>query len=96
MIVSGANLYLQPTDVSRAEQLFSKAAVVVCQLEVPPETSLAALIAGKKHGGVFMHECVGWVGGWRGWRWGGESVCKGNNWHGKEKFKMFVVHVAAH
>ena len=67
MIVSGANLYLQPTDVSRAEQLFSKAAVVVCQLEVPPETSLAALIAGKKHGGVFMHECVcvcvlgGWV-----------------------------------
>lgn len=63
MIVSGANLYLQPTDVSRAEQLFSKAAVVVCQLEVPPETSLAALIAGKKHGGVFMHECVGWMGG---------------------------------
>ena len=96
MIVSGANLYLQPTDVSRAEQLFSKAAVVVCQLEVPPETSLAALIAGKKHGGVFMHECVcvcvlgGWV--WGGWR--GESVCKGNNWHGKEKF--FVEHMAAH
>ena len=58
MIVSGANLYLQPTDVSRAEQLFSKAAVVVCQLEVPPETSLAALIAGKKHGGVFVHEFV--------------------------------------
>ena len=55
MIVSGANLYLQPTDVSWAEQLFSKAAVVVCQLEVPPETSLAALIAGKKHGGVFVH-----------------------------------------
>ena len=47
MIVSGANLSLQPTDVSRAEQLFSKAAVVVCQLEVPPETSLAALIAGR-------------------------------------------------
>ena len=58
MIVSGANLSLQPTDVSRAEQLFSKAAVVVCQLEVPPETSLAALIAGRKHGGVFVHVCV--------------------------------------
>ena len=77
MIVSGANLYLQPTDVSKAEQLFSKAAVVVCQLEVPPETSLAALIAGKKHGGVFVHEfvcvCV----------CGGGGVCKGKNWHEK-------------
>ena len=58
MIVSGANLSLQPTDVSRAEQLFSKAAVVVCQLEVPPETSLAALIAGRKHGGVCVSVCV--------------------------------------
>lgn len=76
MIVSGANLYLQPTDVSRAEQLFSKAAVVVCQLEVPPETSLAALIAGKKHGGVFMHECVCvcWVDGVGGGGGGGGRV----------------------
>ena len=91
MIVSGANLYLQPTDVSKAEQLFSKAAVVVCQLEVPPETSLAALIAGKKHGGVFVHEYV----------CGGGGVCKGKNWHEKVQTLlkaqvMFVVHMATH
>ena len=79
MIVSGANLYLQPTDVSRAEQLFSKAAVVVCQLEVPPETSLAALIAGKKHGGVFMHECVCVLGGWGGGGGGGGGSTHGSS-----------------
>ena len=61
VIVSGANLTLGPADVAAAESLFSKAAVVVCQLEVPPETSLAALIAGKKHGGmcpVIVHLCA--------------------------------------
>ena len=61
VIVSGANLTLGPADVASAESLFLKAAVVVCQLEVPPETSLAALVAGKKHGGLFLvsvHVCL--------------------------------------
>ncbi len=57
MIVDGANNTLSPADVQRAESsLLSGASVVVCQLEVPLETTLAALKAGKKHGGVSV--CV--------------------------------------
>lgn len=52
MIVSGANDQLSPTDVEKAESIISSAAVVVCQLEIPPETSLAALALAKKHGGI--------------------------------------------
>ena len=52
VIVSGANNKLSPADVEKAESLISSAAVVVCQLEVPPETSLAALALAKKHEGI--------------------------------------------
>ena len=52
VIVSGANDKLSPADVEKAESLISSAAVVICQLEVPPETSLAALVLAKKHGGI--------------------------------------------
>ena len=51
VIVSGANDKLSPTDVKNAEPLISSASVLICQLEVPPETSLAALTLAKKHGG---------------------------------------------
>ena len=62
MIVSGANLDLRPSDVQQAESLIAKATVVVCQLEVAPEISLAALKLGKKHRGmalpdVYSHTC---------------------------------------
>lgn len=59
VIVSGANDKLSPADVEKAESLISSAAVVICQLEVPPKTTLAALALAKKHGGnwmlLFMH-----------------------------------------
>ena len=55
VIVSGANSKLSPADVAQAESLISSAAVVICQLEVPPETSLAALALAKKHGGTFIY-----------------------------------------
>ena len=62
MIVSGANDKLSPADVEEAESLISSAAVVICQLEVPPKTTLAALTLAKKHGGIcmflFRHACV--------------------------------------
>lgn len=54
VIVSGANDQLSPADVEKAESLISSAAVVICQLEIPPETSLAALVLAKKYGGIKM------------------------------------------
>lgn len=60
MIVSGANDKLSSADVEEAESLISSAAVVICQLEVPPKTTLAALTLAKKHGGVcmFLFRCA--------------------------------------
>ena len=55
VIVSGANLHLRPSDVQQAESLIAVATVVVCQLEVSPEISLAALQMAKKHGGMYGH-----------------------------------------
>lgn len=52
VIASGANDQLSPADIQKAESLISSAAVVICQLEVPLETSLAALALAKKHGGI--------------------------------------------
>lgn len=52
MIVSGANMSLSCEDVNRAEPLIANASVVVCQLEVTPGTTLAALKLAKKHGGI--------------------------------------------
>ncbi|KAK7488622.1 hypothetical protein BaRGS_00020075 [Batillaria attramentaria] len=49
VIVAGANLLLSEQDVAAAESVISKAKVVVCQLEVPPATSLAALKLAKSH-----------------------------------------------
>lgn len=55
VIASGANDQLSPADVEKAESLISSAAVVICQLEIPLETSLAALALAKKHGGIINY-----------------------------------------
>ena len=54
VIVAGANLLLSEQDVSAAAEMISQAKVVVCQLEVPPTTSLAALTLAKSQGGQFQ------------------------------------------
>jgi ribokinase len=52
VIVSGANMTLSPADVQAAAHLIRGSKVVVCQLEVPPETSLEALRLAKQNGVV--------------------------------------------
>lgn len=49
VIVSGANMKLTEFDVQQAEALISSAKVVICQLEVKPEVSLAAMKLAKLH-----------------------------------------------
>ena len=51
VIISGANNFLSPEDVNAASDMVATAKVVVCQLEVPLETTLKALEIGKKGGG---------------------------------------------
>ena len=51
MIVSGANQCLLPEEVREARAVLSGAKVVVCQLEIAPETTLAALKLAKELGG---------------------------------------------
>ena len=55
VIVSGANMELTPTDVQAAAHLVQGAKVVVCQLEVPLDTSLEALRLAKQNGGLCGH-----------------------------------------
>ncbi|CAI8004815.1 Ribokinase [Geodia barretti] len=50
VIVSGANMTLSPADVQAAAHLIRGSKVVVCQLEVPPDTSLEALRLAKQNG----------------------------------------------
>lgn len=52
VIVSGANMTLRPTDVQNAMELIIRSKVVICQLEIPQETSLEALRLAKKHNGM--------------------------------------------
>lgn len=52
MIVSGANSKLTPADVNGAAELISAAKVVICQLEIPRETTLEALRLGRHGGGA--------------------------------------------
>lgn len=51
VIISGTNLLLTPEEINKAEPLISKAKVVICQLEITEEATLAALRLAKKHGG---------------------------------------------
>lgn len=50
VIVPGANMGLTPDDVDRAADMIGSAAVLICQLEVPVETTLAALRVGRQAG----------------------------------------------
>ncbi|XP_064623530.1 ribokinase-like [Lineus longissimus] len=50
VIVSGANLKLSEEDLNKAENIIKSSKVMVCQLEVRPEITLAALRMAKKHG----------------------------------------------
>lgn len=45
---------LRPTDVQNAMELIIRSKVVICQLEVPQETSLEALRLAKKHNGMIL------------------------------------------
>ena len=51
VIVAGANLLLNEKDLVLAEDLIKSSKVLVCQLEIPHETTLAALKLARKHGG---------------------------------------------
>jgi len=54
VIVPGANFDLTPEDVREAESAISEADIVVCQLEVPHETTLEALRLAKRGGAVTL------------------------------------------
>jgi sugar/nucleoside kinase (ribokinase family) len=51
VIVGGANLALRPEEVQETRNLVATAKVVICQLEISPETTLAALKLAKELGG---------------------------------------------
>ena len=51
VIVAGANLLLNEKDLVLAEDLIKSSKVLVCQLEIPHETTLAALKMARKHCG---------------------------------------------
>ena len=53
--MGGSNLELSEADVYAAEDVISKAAVMVCQLEIPQQVSLLALKLAKKHGGKYAN-----------------------------------------
>jgi ribokinase len=50
IVVAGANGLLRPADIEAAGEVLTSADVVVCQLEVPAETSLAALQLARRAG----------------------------------------------
>ena len=56
MIVSGANSQLDPDDVQAASDLIARAKVLICQFEVPMNTSLAALKLAKQKGKLIAME----------------------------------------
>ncbi len=50
IVVTGANDLLTPEEVEAARPLIAAAQVLVCQLEIPPETTLAALRIARDEG----------------------------------------------
>ncbi|ELT97763.1 hypothetical protein CAPTEDRAFT_20019 [Capitella teleta] len=52
IIVKGANDTLTEQDVANSEDVISKAKVLICQLEISPHISLAAIKLARKHGVV--------------------------------------------
>lgn len=51
VIVAGANMLLGEEELERAHSALAKAKVLVCQLEVSPQTSLQALRMARKSRG---------------------------------------------
>ena len=51
VIVSGANMLLDETNIRAAEDVIKSAKVMVCQLEISPKTTLEAMTLAKKHRG---------------------------------------------
>lgn len=51
VIVPGANLLLDRTDLLNAEGIISRSKVMLCQLEISPQITLQALKLGREHGG---------------------------------------------
>ncbi|XP_060078935.1 ribokinase-like [Ylistrum balloti] len=49
VIVAGANLLLTEDDVRAAEAVVKETKIVICQLEIPAQSTLAALKLAKKH-----------------------------------------------
>ena len=60
VIVGGANQRLCVSDVAAADGLIGSARVLLCQLEVPLETTLAALRAARAHGGQSDSPAISW------------------------------------
>jgi len=52
--VGGANSCLSPEEVGAARDLVACAKVVVCQLEIEPKTTLAALKMARELGGKLV------------------------------------------
>lgn len=50
VIVAGANLLLNTEDLKKAAKTISRAKVMICQLEITPETSLEALMMAHSNG----------------------------------------------
>lgn len=50
IIISGANNLLTESDVAAADIIISRAKVLICQLEILPETTLCAMRLAKKNG----------------------------------------------
>lgn len=51
VIVSGANMLLSESDVMEAETVIKGCKVLLCQLEIANNTTLAALKLARKHNG---------------------------------------------
>jgi len=56
IIISGANMEMDETDIARAESAFREAKVVMLQLEIPVSTSVAAAKMAKEKGAVVVFD----------------------------------------
>lgn len=54
VVVSGSNMSMKPEDVHKKNQLFSRASVVLTQLEIPVETVSSVAELAKKNEAVFI------------------------------------------
>ncbi len=54
VVAAGSNMRLTPADLDAHERLFADAAVVLVQLEIPPETVRHAAELARRHGATFI------------------------------------------